>query len=1232
MFQLVHLRTFGAFLVTVGSPPQSVRVRAQSVRWLLAYLAAHGPDPIPREHVIRDLWPDTPLPRARRRLNHTIWLARGELGQHVILSEGDTLRLGENVTSDVQEFLSASRETSLPSLRRAADLYTGEFLPECYQDWAQAKRAHLHDIYVAVLTRLVRLLGQERRYDDAITYAHDLVRAAPLDEAGHESLIRLYLATGHPAQALRQYQRLSTLLRQELGVTPSPALQTLYERIRAQHAAQTSAPPFVRPHTLPLVGREEELGTFYGLLSQVPQGRGMLVLLEGDAGIGKTRLLQEVEEEAKGRGLNVVHVHARAATLYSPLADAIAAVHERGDRALLSDHLSEEIWRTLAHLVPSLGEPIPNVRPAQLHEAVVQFFAAAARVHPLLLILDDIHNVSPETLQILARLGRRIATLPLLLVLAYRPIEIQARPTVWEALQRLDTATAPRRLRLSPLSPEEGNVLIARALGVPIQHPVVRRLAPLNTGVPLYTLEMIRALHRRGVLQHVEGTWEVEEGEIHLPGEVYALVQERVQALPARERRTLEMLAVAGEFIPASVCLALGGVDATKTLRTLEQHGFLVGENNGYRFAHMVVHRATYDQIPERIRAHLHLHLAHILQKETPVPWENVAFHLEQGGRTHMAITAYLEAAQHAQQLFAHEQVVALCTRACRLVPPDLQDAIVCDLLFTRATSWFHQGDYGRARDDVARAISLARAWGHTDRLARLYLLAGQINLRQGRYPSARFFGHHAYRVAQTARLPEVAARALTMMSDVYFKRGHLDMAKSSAEEAYTLYEQAQSDAGKALVTYKLAVIAMEQGDEESAREAYRRVVEVARQAGDWHLQGAALNALGILALDRRETYRAHEAYTQALHIAERLGDSTNRVMTLHNLAVTALTAGRIGEAIRQSQAALEAAQEVGSSTVQVLSTLLLGNLYTICGRFEQAADMLTKAKHMAEATAYASGMASALRNLGILSRESGDIERAIELGSQALNRVTHLALQRQVITAAVELARTYLLADAPRKAEEVLNQIHVDTLPPMWQALVRAFLAQALALQNRVNEARAAVDLARPLLETRAADEYLAVAWFALARATERWDAETSRVLMARAYHTMYAQSLDLPPEWRESFLNLPLSHRRIVEAWNTRAPRPVVRLRITLPTQNGQGHREIVWTVDAGDADALVEARLGSIGLRRHRLRRLLDEAQAQGVRPSHTILAEVLGVSVGTIRRDLAALKASDKPSNQ
>lgn len=1224
----IYLHTLGTFSVMVGMPPRSARVRAQNTRWLLAYLAARGPGSILREQIIRDLWPESPKSRARRRLSHTIWLARNELDPSIIVSDGDALRLGEVVVSDVQEFLHAAASATIPSLRKAVSLYAGDFLPECYQEWAQQERERLREMYLTILARLARLLEQEGQYEMAVEYARDWVRVDPLDESAHAMLMHLYLAMGHPAQAIQQYQRMNALLRRELGVTPSPALQSLYERIRAQHAAVSLAPPFVHPETIPLVGRESELALLRPLLFQAQQGLGSAVFLEGEAGIGKTRLLQEVSEEAQRLGLNVVWTHARSGSPYSPLPDAILALSERLGTS--SFPLSLEMQRVLAHLVPDIGDPLPNVRPSQLHEAVTQFFSAAAQNHPLLLILDDMHNVSPETLHILTRLGRRVRTLPLILVVVYRPLEIQGRPAGWRALQELDVAAAPKRVRLGPLSSGGVYILVARALGVPVDHPVIQQLVPLSTGVPLYTLEMLRALYRRGILRREGGTWFLTEENVYLPGEIYALVQERIRTLPSRERQTLEKLAVVGEFIPTSICVALGGTNVTATLHTLERHGFLVADKAGYRFSHVVVHRATYDQIPEETRSRLHREVAQMLQVETPVPWSDVAFHLERGGREHVAVGAYLQAAQHAQRLFAHDQVITLCTRACHLVSTSLPDTTVCDLLLTRATSWFHLGRYARVRKDVAQAIRLARVLRSHARLARGCLLAGQVNFREGRYASALLFYTRAQRAALIAHLPDVAARVLSLISDVHLRRGDLEAARASAEDSYALYERANSDAGKALATYKLAVIAMEQGEEETARSAYRRVVEIAQQAEDLYLQGAALNALGVLALDRRETYQAQEVYTQALHIAERLGDSSNRVMTLHNLAVTALTAGRIGEAIRQSQVALDAAREVGSSTVQVLSMLLLGNLYTLCGCFEEAASTLHQVQEMAKDISYASGVASALRNLGILAREEGNLERAIDLGRQALEHLTQLALYRQVTTAAIELARSYLLQGEGDRAEEVLHLVRVEDLSPMWQAIVRALLAHAFSLQGKEGEARSHVRLASHYLETRATDEYLAISWYALANAVRGWDAAESRVMMARAYQAIRAQSLDLPAQWRESFLNRPLSHRHIVEAWMTRAPRPVVRLRITLPLRTGRGHREIIWTVDAGDEDALVEAERGTIGLRHHRLRRLLREAEAQGVRASHKILAEVLEVSVGTIRRDLAALKESEASS--
>jgi len=772
---------------------------------------------------------------------------------------------------------------------------------------------------------------------------------------------------------------------------------------------------------------------------------------------------------------------------------------------------------------------------------------------------------------------------------------------------------------------------VAHALGVSRDAAVVPLLAEMAGDIPLHTLEVLRFLHRRGILRRTtDGGWEITDENPPLPPGVPELIRARVQRLPLGEREVLETVAVLGEQTSGDLVVAAMGTGVMGALEMLVRHGFLLRQEGGYRFSHVLVWRAVYDGIAPSSRQALHARVAALLQQRSSASPGQVAWHLVHAGQHRMAVGAYLAAAREALTLFAREQAIAHCQAGLDLVQVDSVDATVCDLLLVRAEAAAPLGRVAGARRDLARAIHLARSLRDGRRLARACQLAGHLAYRQGRFAQARFFLTHGYALYRGQGEMGGAAEALSMLTDVALSSGNLAQAREHALAAQALYAQTGSLQGQAHAAYRLGMVEMERGEVEAATQVLQRAVTLARRAQSLHLEGAALNGLGILALNQRDPREALRIYPDVLRIAESLGDRHNRTTTLHNLAVAAMTAGRFDEALARCGDVLAAARESGNRRMRLLAALLQGSIYTSCGQFHEAEDVLCHGLGEAEEMGYAPGVAYARRNLGILARERGDLAQAVAEGQASVDQMKGLGLRRNLDVSVFELAHSALLAGDPERALAALKEILMQALPPTMRALLEALLADALAALGQVDEARQVMADVLRVLARLSEDEYLPAAWHAVARAMNHWDAGGARQALAQAYLALQTQCLQVPEAWRSAFLEQVYSHRVIARSWLAAAPRPVERLRVTLPRLDNKGMRVVLWTLDMGDEDALVEARAGAIALRRHRLARLLREAEEQGARATHAALAEALGVSVPTVRRDMAALQ--EGPPNQ
>ena len=291
----VHLQLLGDFCLTYTGKPL-VGLDTPRLRALVAYLALHSHAPQMRHHLAFVFWPDSSEEQALTNLRKQLLYLRNRLPDSATLLqvERQTIQwrpaggFGADVT-DFEEYLAhaagATGEQAIDLLRCAVDLYHGELLPECYDEWIFPKREALREQFAGGLARLVQLFEDRRDYPAAIDYAQRLLRHDSLHEPTYRGMMRLYALNGNRAAALRVYHTCVTQLREELGVEPQAETQAAYERLLSQ------APPVElhRPALadVPLVGRQPEWQRLQQAWRQAMRHHPQFAVIAGEAGIGR---------------------------------------------------------------------------------------------------------------------------------------------------------------------------------------------------------------------------------------------------------------------------------------------------------------------------------------------------------------------------------------------------------------------------------------------------------------------------------------------------------------------------------------------------------------------------------------------------------------------------------------------------------------------------------------------------------------------------------------------------------------------------------------------------------------------------------------------------------------------------------------------------------------------------------------------------------------------------------
>jgi DNA-binding SARP family transcriptional activator len=504
---IVRIRLLGRVLVQLdaGSPGT---LRSGRAEVLLAYLLLRRGAPVARERLAALLWPDSAEAQARTNLRHLLHTVRRDLpAVERYLEIGGRVvrwRVEDPLWWDVAVFerlLDAGHDPGavrVAALRDAVALYGGHLVEGCDDEWLREERERLRRRYRDALGELAGLTDAGGDAAGAVALAERLVRDEPLAEDAYRLLMWVHARRGDRANALRAYHQCVSALERELAVGPSAATQRAFRRLVA--AEDVAATPVVRVAGPPLVGRAAERARLAEVWRAAEAGAAQLVLVTGEAGIGKTRLVEEFRGWCGRRGAVAVDARcypAEGPLAYGPIADWLRSPSLRTavrglDRARLTElsRLLPELLDEDADLAPPTLLPEAEQR-HRLFDAVAATVIAAGR--PVLMVVDDLPHADVKSCQLLhylLRFGRRTR---LVVAATARTEDLDAAGAVRDLLVGLRGEDLLTEIELDRFTPDETATLAERATGMRRSEQDARRLHQHSEGNPLFVVEALRA-------------------------------------------------------------------------------------------------------------------------------------------------------------------------------------------------------------------------------------------------------------------------------------------------------------------------------------------------------------------------------------------------------------------------------------------------------------------------------------------------------------------------------------------------------------------------------------------------------------------------------------------------------------------------------------------------------------------------------------------------------------------
>lgn len=605
---MIFCQTLGPVGLSVDGGPAPPELLWRKHLALLVYLA-RSPRGRTREHLVGLLWGEKPEAAARHSLNEAIRVLRRYLGEASVDTSAGQVRLSRDAVqldAGQLEDLAAAGEW-----KAAARLVAGEFLEgfaiagaSTFEDWLASERSLLRQRSVEVLVSHADELLRAGQASASVAVALRALALEPGSDRAIRVIMRSLTLAGDRAGALERYDAFCARLRKETGGSPDAETRSLAERVRHERSIR----PALYPGTpeqgderlkLPLVGREVELARLVDTAAKASlERRAAVLILEGDTGVGKTRLADELLARLRLDGVVVAAVRAVEADREEEWSGVLALARSG---LLLARGLAAAPASALAPFTGALGEwaerfpSLPaGVAPTTLGRALSEVLRAATDEQPVALAVDDAGWLDRSSFLALIATVRDLASAPLIIVFA---TDLQTpRPELDDIRARLGRDVSGVSVRLTPLDSADLRALARHMLpgfnDVEVER-VVRRVATDSAGLPLLAVELLRAVALGLDLRGTPGAWPepLKTLDQTLPGDlpetVVAAIRIGFRRLTPAAQRVLSTAAVLGERVPVVLLARVAGLAVAglvPVLDELEWHRWLVCEPRGYSF------------------------------------------------------------------------------------------------------------------------------------------------------------------------------------------------------------------------------------------------------------------------------------------------------------------------------------------------------------------------------------------------------------------------------------------------------------------------------------------------------------------------------------------------------------------------------------------------------------------------------------------------------------------------
>ena len=800
---------------------------------------------------------------------------------------------------------------------------------------------------------------------------------------------------------------------------------------RVTHRAAVDRPIVSRA----LFGREAELAALDAALAQARSGSGQVVLIAGEAGIGKTRLVAEARSRTRAAGSTVLEgrcSEAERAVPFAPFVDLLQSWMAGRTPEEIAAGLGTEA-PALVPIVPDLAQRVPALRPLpplepeqekrRIVRAIGAFVAREAAAAPLLVVFEDAHWSDDSSLDLVSALARSAGTERILLIVTYRSDEVT--PPLRRVLADLDRARVAVELRPARLAIDEAGAMLRGLLDLrgPVPGAFLAVIHSLTEGNPFFIEEVTRSLVATGDLAPTEGTFAwTAPGSIRVPRTVDEAVRRRSDRVSAPARETLGIAAVAGLRSDPALLREIAGRDERALLDDLREliDAQLIVEESADRFAfrHALTRQAVYSALLARERRAMHRSIAETIERiHSSVLDDHLAdlsYHFHEAGLWEKAVEYGARAGARARALYAPREAIEQLGRAVHAAS-ELGRPLSPEVLRLRGLAHETLGDFDRAREDLEAACERARAIGERpvewQALLDLGLLWASTD-----YARAGALFERALALARTIDEPRALAGSLDRLGNGLVNVGRTAEGLRAHDEALSIFRTTGDTRGVAGTLDLLGMARGIHGDLVGGVAEYEEAIALLRTLGDSEalvssLASHALWAAPTLAettSSGRATPADHAAEAaEAIALARRIGSLTAEAYAEWTTGLALAGYGDLGGGLTHGERALRIATEIGHQQWIAAAHFTVGHACLLMLDLPAAIGHLVEGLRLARRLGSAWWSDNIAASLAAAHLRGGDAAAARAVLDAALpsEREAHTLAERRLALSRAELA-----------------------------------------------------------------------------------------------------------------------------------------------------------------------------------------------------------------------------------